>query len=351
MNRRIFLGNVGIAAAAIQLTRCYTIGAEVLEKTHEKIKPPKLNPGDTIGLITPGSSITESELQDSIKNVESLGFNVYYTENILAKNGYLAGTDKHRADDINYMFENDDVKGIMCARGGYGCNRILPMIDYTLIRKNPKVLVGYSDVTALLYAIYAQTGLVSFHGPVGVSTFNDYSVNYLKKVLMETNKFNIEIAEEDIQNENEAYHSYTITPGIAEGELVGGNLSIAASLLGTPYDVCYKNKILYLEDVGEEPYRIDRMLTELILAGKLEECAAIVLGVFINCEIKKDDPSFKDSFRLREVFEDRLKPLGIPAAYGFSFGHIKNKFTVPFGVKARVDTELKSISIMESCVI
>lgn len=351
MQRRNFL-KTGALISAWPAINSIASSRSILPDTEvQKIKPPRLKEGDTIGLIAPGSFIDEGELVDSIENLEDMGFKTYHTDRILERYGYLAGIDKKRSEDINHMFENDDVAGIVCARGGWGCNRILPLIDYELIRKNPKVLVGYSDITSLLYGIYSQTGLVTFHGPVGISTFNDYSIGYMEKMLMEDST-GLELVsnEDDRKKENKAYKNYTIAKGTAEGELIGGNLSIAASLLGTPYDVDYKDKILYLEDVGEEPYRIDRMLTELLLAGKLDEVNGIALGVFVDCEVKTRNPSFSKSLTLKEVFIDRLAGLGVPVIYGLSFGHISNKFTLPFGSEAELDTEKQTITMLESSV-
>lgn len=352
MKRRDFLKSGALTATALPVLGTAHFITTDNKSNLEKIKPPMLKEGDTIGIITPGSSIDEDELQDSIKNLEELGLKPYYTNNMLAKNAYLGGTDKQRADDINHMFANDNVDGIFCARGGYGCNRILPMIDYEMIKRNPKILGGYSDITALLYAITSQTGVVTFHAPVGISTFNEYSIDYIRKVLMST-KSPVELisAEEDEEREDEAYHKYVITSGTAEGELIGGNLSIAASLLGTPYDLDYKDKIVFLEDIGEEPYRIDRMLTELLLAGKLQEAAGIVLGVFVDCEVDEEEPSYSDSFTLKEVMFDRLQGLGIPVVYGLSFGHIKNKFTLPVGIKTKLDVDSYKLTLLESSVI
>ncbi len=314
-----------------------------------KILPPKLNKGDTIGLIAPGSFITEDELNESITNLKDLGFNVKYSENILARFGYLAGTDKQRADDVNGMFADSDVKGIVCARGGYGCSRILPFLNYSIIKQNPKVLIGYSDITALLYGIYSQTGVVCFHGPVGISTFNEFSVDNLKNVLMQPER-NFEMKSAVDEGNDELYKIIPIRSGVAEGELVGGNLSIVVSLIGTPYDVDTKGKILFLEDVGEEPYRIDRMLTQLIQAGKFDDIAGIALGVFKNCRVKEKDPSFSKSFTLPEVLYDRLYNLGVPVIYGLSFGHIENKFTLPVGINARLDVGNQTLTLLEKAV-
>jgi muramoyltetrapeptide carboxypeptidase len=281
-----------------------------------------------------------------------MGFKTYYTDNILERYGYLAGTDNNRIEDINHMFGNKDVAGIVCARGGWGCNRILPGIDYDQIRANPKVLVGYSDITSLLYGIYSQTGLITFHGPVGISTFNDFSVDYLEDMVMKDSKgLQLLSAEENLDKDKDEYNIFTISNGKAEGELIGGNLSIAASLLGTPYDVDYNGKILYLEDIGEEPYRIDRMLTELLLAGKLNQVNGIILGVFVDCEVKKKKPSFDESLTLKEVLIDRLANLDVPVIYGLSFGHISSKFTLPFGSRAEMDTDKQTITMLESSVI
>lgn len=352
MQRRNFLKTGAVISAWPAISPLAAARSVLPDSEVRKIKPPRLKEGDTLGLIAPGSFIDEGDLEESIDNLEDLGFKTYYTDRILERYGYLAGTDKLRAEDINHMFENEGVAGIVCARGGWGCNRILPMIDYDLIKKNPKVLVGYSDITSLHYGIYSQTGLVTFHGPVGISTFNNYSIEYLEKMLMgDSTGLELLSAEENQEKENKAYNIYTIAKGKAEGELIGGNLSISASLLGTPYDVDYKNKILYLEDIGEEPYRIDRMLTELLLAGKLDEVNGIVLGVFIDCEVKKHKPSFSESLTLKEVFIDRLAGLGVPVIHGLSFGHISNKFTLPFGNKAELDTEKQTITMLESSVI
>ncbi len=351
MNRRKFITNTALSVPLLSfpaVLRSQTVSGKNELKI---IKPRKLSEGDTIGLIAPGSPISKEDLEESIESVESLGFKPYYTDTILDKYGYLGGKDKDRAEDINHMFANPDVDGIVCARGGYGCNRILPMLDYEMIRNNPKVLVGYSDITALLYALYAQAGLVSFHGPVGISTFNEFSVDYMKRLLTTSDKnYDLVSADEDQEKDDEAYKIYTVSEGAAEGELIGGNLTIAASLLGTPYDVDYKNKIVFLEDIGEEPYRIDRMLTELLLAGKLQDAAGVALGVFVDCAVDEEDPEYENSLSLKQVFEDRLGSLGIPVIHGLSFGHITNKFTLPFGTKAKLDTNKEAITLLESSV-
>jgi muramoyltetrapeptide carboxypeptidase len=345
MQRRAFIKSVSTAAV---LTAVPNIYPKV--SLQNKIKPPRLKPGDTLGLIAPGSYISEDELKESKENLEKLGFNVFYTNGILSKNGYLAGTDELRAEEVNLMFASKNINGIVCARGGYGCARILPMLNYNIIKNNPKVIIGYSDITALLIGIYAETGLVTFHGPVGISSFNEFSVTYFNEVLVHPEKDLVLISvRADDEKDNNGIK--TIVSGKTAGELAGGNLSIVNSLIGTKYDFDGEGKIIFLEEIGEEPYRIDRMLTQLIQAGKFDNAAGIALGVFKDCEPKEKDPSFSSSFSLMEVLFDRLANLKIPVIYGMSFGHIKNKFTLPIGIKAELDTINQTLTLLETAVI
>ncbi len=310
-----------------------------------KLKPQKLNKGDTVGLIAPGSYISVNQLNESIKNIEDLGYKVRYSSKILDQHGYLAGDDSVRIEEIHSLILDDDVKAIVAVRGGYGCARLLPNLDYEIIKNNPKIIIGYSDITSLLYGIYKKTGLVCFHGPVGTSTFNDYSVKHFENILTQTNKqYSMQNLPEDDKQIN------VITPGVAKGELVGGNLSIVVSMIGTEYDIDSKGKIIFLEEIGEEPYRVDRMLTQMRQSGKFEDCAGIALGVFRNCDVDLTDPEFENSLTLEQVLNDRLGDLGVPVIYGLSFGHITNKFTLPFGVKAELDTYNKKLTLLESAV-
>ncbi|MBI9070907.1 MAG: LD-carboxypeptidase [Melioribacteraceae bacterium] len=347
MKRKTFLKTAGSVLALS------TIPTNIFSETlPNKIKPKRLKKGDTIGLVSPGSFITEDSLEEAIESLELLGYKVKYTNRILNKYGYLGGKDKDRADDINEMFERKDIDAVVCVRGGYGCARMLDYVDYDLIKNNPKIIVGYSDITALLYAITAKTGLVTFHGPVGISTFNEFSVSYFNEVLINANS-NLELLSvvEEGKEDNNEYQIIKITEGTAEGELVGGNLSIIVTMIGTEYDIDSKGKLVFLEEIGEEPYRVDRMLTHMIQAGKFKDAAGIVLGVFRNCDPDKDDPEFEDSLSLIQVLEDRLGSLGIPVIYGLSFGHISNKFTLPFGIKARLNVSQEKLTLIESAVV
>jgi len=345
MKRKNFLKAVGLAAAAstIPLRNIYPDLSPV-----ERIKPPRLKPGDTIGLVAPGSYIDGQQLNESIKNLYELGFNVVYNNSILSKNGYFSGPDRQRASDVNQMFYRDDVKGIVCARGGYGCTRILPLLNYNVIKTNPKVLIGYSDVTSLLYGIYKETGLVCFHGAVGISSYNNFTVDYFKKTLMDPVD-KLLLRNPEPESPDEEFQPYTIQGGIAKGELIGGNLSVVVSLIGTPYDVDTKNKIIFLEEMSEDPYRIDRMLTQMRMAGKFEAAAGVALGIFKDC-IPSEKTSFDSSFTLKEVLKNRLADLNIPVVYGMSFGHVKNKFILPAGLNAELDSSNQTITLLETAV-
>jgi muramoyltetrapeptide carboxypeptidase len=341
MRRRKFLKSLTLSSLAFPSISSFP---KILYEPQEIIKPKRLKEGNTLGLISPGGFITEDELKTSINNFEALGFKVVHTRNILARDGYLGGTDEQRASDLNEMFEREDIDGIAAARGGYGCTRILPLINYDLIKKNPKVLLGYSDITALLYAVFLKTGLICFHGPVGISTFNEFSTCSLKDVLIypvENLTLNNPLTEEDNPE------IFAIRSGKCSGRLIGGNLSLAVSLIGTPYDIDTSGKLIFLEEIGEEPYRIDRMLTQMIEAGKFKGAKGIILGKFVDCEPKKDNPT---SFSLKEVLFNRLYDLNIPVIYGMSFGHIIDKFTLPFGLNAELNVNNQTITLLEKAV-
>jgi len=359
MNRKKFITSFSVASIGAtvlpfsiiaQPSRSQSRGVEGLFKDEPiVIKPPRLKVGDKLAIVAPGSYISEEELQDSIKNLNLLGFDATYSDKILLQSGYFAGTDKDRAEDLMEKFSDKNVKGIVCARGGYGCSRILPMLDFDVIRSNPKVLVGYSDITALLYGIYQKSGLVAFHGPVGTSTFNDYSVNNFKKILIDPERTSLFQNSTSGDDEN-VYGVSSIIKGKRKGRLVGGNLSIMVSLIGTEFDVDYSNKIIFIEEIGEEPYRIDRMLTQMIQAGKLKHAAGVMMGIFRNCEAKEKDPSFTKTFTLMEVLQDRLSKLKVPVVYGMSFGHVKDKFTIPFGALAELDADKQTFTLLEKAV-
>lgn len=314
-----------------------------------KILPKHLVKGDTLGLVSPGGFITEEQLEETIDSVEKLGFKAYYRESVTARDGFFGGTDKVRADDLMHMFTNKNVAGILCTRGGYGSNRILDLVDFELIKQNPKALIGYSDITSLLVAIYQKTGLVGFHGPVGISTFNEYSTKSFEKVLLKPKKrYKYPYERENKSENNTDFDKYTIIEGKAEGELIGGNLVMLRTLIGTEYEPDFENKIVFIEEISEKPYKIDRMLTHLLMATNLAKAKGIVLGIFHKCDIDPEDT--EGSFSLKEVLTERLVGLNIPCFYGMPFGHVSNKITLPVGVTAKMNAEKQNLVLIEAAV-
>ena len=306
------------------------------------IKPKALKFGDTLGVIAPASPTTEENVKKSYDSLVEMGFKVKMGKSCYGSYGYLAGPDGLRAGDINNMFKDKEVDGIICLRGGYGTPRILDLLDYDLIKNNPKIFIGYSDITALHIAITKILNLVTFHGPMLSSDliggFNDFSKRSLYNFIME-GKFIGSIKNpkgEEIE---------TINGGIAEGEIIGGNLSLIADTIGTPYEIDLKGKILFIEEIGEEPYQIDRMLTQLRLSGKLKEAEGIILGDFNNCVAKT--LKYDDSLTLKQVIEDIIKPIERPTIANLRAGHCEPMVTLPFGVKAKLDANKKELTILE----
>ena len=317
--------------------------------SRETLFPRKLKKGDTIGLIAPGYAIDSTVLEEVKQTLKTIGLVPYHTNRISSNYGYFSNTDTERAQDLNEMFSNRKIAGILCARGGYGCTRIIDMINFENIRQNPKALIGFSDVTALLNGIYQKTGLVTFHGPVG-STLNDpYSIEQLLRVVMRPKNqqiiSNVTLSDDKLRT-NPDYERYTITKGSATGKLVGGSLTLINALIGTPHEIDFTDALVCIEDVEEAPYRIDRMLTQLIAGGTFSKAKGIIFGVCAGCN-NSDNPL---SFTLKEVILDRIKPLGIPAVYGMSFGHVKNNFTFPIGISAKLNTAQMTLQLLQKPV-
>ncbi|MFK7934366.1 MAG: LD-carboxypeptidase [Saprospiraceae bacterium] len=343
INRRRFT-RLSLALTAMPFMSTY-LPSSVNYPAKRTIKASRLKRGDTIGLITPGSYLSDSGIEKAIQNIESLGLKVKLGKHIRAERGFTAGTDAQRLSDLHTMFTDSQVSAVWCARGGYGCSRLLPTIDYKLIRRNPKLLLGYSDITALLNAIYARTGLIGFHAPVGASDFTTYTVEHLSQLIFaDTANYSIPVAAENLKEKNTSYHPKVIRSGIASGKLVGGNLSLIAAMVGSGYNINGKDRLVFLEDIGEKPYRIDRMLTQLRQADYFKGATGILLGVFADCEADEDDRSLT----LHETLRDRLENLDIPILYGFSFGHIDNQCTIPIGVRATLNTETQRLTLLES---
>ncbi|MEO6038208.1 MAG: LD-carboxypeptidase [Saprospiraceae bacterium] len=343
MERRKFFLNTGLAAVAVSLQ----LPTGMAQSPEHRHKPARLHLGATVGLIAPGSPIPEARYVQALENMGTLGFKVKEGRNTRASRGYLAGTDEQRLADLHAAFADPEVNAVWCLRGGYGCLRLLPQLDYDLIRRNPKPFIGYSDITALHLAIHGRTGLVCFHGPVAVSEFPDDTVRHLRSVLLEpTPDYTIAVPAAEEILPGEEFRPFVINPGQAQGTLTGGNLSLLAAMAGTPYLPTFKHKIVFIEDIGEQPYRIDRMLYQLAQATDLAQAAGIALGVFTDCNPKGDSPSLSLVETLTEFFA-RWK---MPVTYGLPFGHIAHQATLPYGVQVELDATKGTLRLLETAV-
>jgi muramoyltetrapeptide carboxypeptidase len=325
-----------------------TAPLRALQPPRPLIKPPRLQPGQTIGLVAPSGAVPERlPLEIAHDTLTALGFKVKESPQLRARRGHFAGTDEQRAAGLNAMFADPDVQGVLAITGGSGANRILPLLDYAQLRRTPKFVGGFSDITALLHAVHSQTGLVTYHCPAGVSEWNEFSWRHFRGVAMEgtpvlmrneADKGSLPAPRED--------RTQTIRPGLARGPLLGGNLAVLSSLCGSPYLRSFDGAILFLEEINEYIYRVDRMLSTLKLSGVLDRVAGVMIGAFTNC---KPGEGFW-TLTLDEVFEDYFGGLGVPVYRGASFGHIKRKFTLPLGVQAEIDANAGTVRLLESAV-
>jgi muramoyltetrapeptide carboxypeptidase len=346
MNRRDLL-RTGIAATVAGAMSFGPVSAAA--RNGEARKPKRLAAGNTVGLVAPASpSSTDEAIRFSGDLLRSFGFKVKEGAHLYDRDQYLAGDDKDRADDVNRMFADDSVDAIFTLRGGYGTQRMLPFLDYDLIAKNPKVFIGSSDITGILIAIYEKSGLVGFHGPSAGGNYSDFALAEFRNVLMtptQRTRIGQAPAIEERPGYIERHNRVTrFAGGSAEGRLIGGNLTLVSTLMGTPYEPDFRDHIVFLEDVSEAPYRIDRMLTQLWLAGKLQHAAGIVFGKFT----KTDDDG--NTFSVEEVIHRRCAELGIPVIGGLMIGHIADKTTVPIGINARLDADAGSLELLEAAV-
>ncbi|MCL2521404.1 MAG: LD-carboxypeptidase [Erysipelotrichales bacterium] len=306
-------------------------------------KPEKLKKGDKIGLICPSFCTDQNKISTTVSLLEELGFEVKVGKSVYAKNDYLAGSDKLRKNDLEEMFSDDSVKAIICQQGGYGATRLLDIIDYEIIKNNPKFFLGYSDITALNNAFYQLCGLPSYQGKIGAQLpavrKDSFSYENFLEALFSNTKNQV------LKNPT-THQAYAVTEGIAEGILVGGNLSLIYTLMGTPYDIDFKDKIIILEDVGEKPYAIDRMLQSLKLSGKLKEAEGFIVGQFTDCEPTNNnqDEQIRDvPFLIKEF----LGGLNVPVLANFCNGHDMPYINLPIGLKVRLDASNHNITILE----
>ena len=308
------------------------------------LKPKALRKGDVIAIAAPASPpASEEKLEKGIRYLEQLGYRVVLGKNLHKKRGYLAGTDKERASDLNELFADTKIKAIFCARGGYGASRILPLLDYKLVMRNPKILVGYSDITALHLAFFSKSGITSFSGPmVSVEMSGELRGNAEEFFWRAITSVKPLPAIKSKKSEQ----IFTGKSNTSTGRLLGGNLSLVSALAGTPYFKPAKDSILFFEEIDERPYRIDRMMQQLTLSSALKASRGIVLGNFSGCN---PDPA-KPSLTLSQVFEDVFERYAYPVVSGVRVGHVKNSLSLPIGVRVRLDGSGRNMEFLESGV-
>jgi muramoyltetrapeptide carboxypeptidase len=311
------------------------------------ILPKVLKPGDTVGLITPSSYVSDpDELAFAKVFCEFFKLKWKMAKNVGQRYGYLAGTAQQRVSDLHEMFRDPEIDAVFAIRGGYGSAQMLDKIDYDLIRSHPKIFLGYSDITALHLALGKRAGLVTFHGPVSLSNLTEWSQRHLRNALFETKPLGAMVNPPESNPLRPGHSMRTVRGGKARGPLVGGNLTLLSTTLGTPYQLDATGKILLMEDIGEDIYRIDRMFTQLRLAGILQRAAGIVVGECKDCP----PPSHSSAYSLGEVIDYLLGDLNIPVLYGLSFGHTVDQVTLPLGIIASLDADKQQLMVEEAAV-
>ncbi|MFN7220608.1 MAG: LD-carboxypeptidase [Burkholderiales bacterium] len=367
MNRRTLLES----AIALSATAVWPILSEgALPKTagvrtgdpHRRralINPRQLRRGDLIGLVAPSGSTNATYVDARVKQLEAKGFRVKLSRNLFQVRGNTAGTAKQRADDLHTMFTDDEVQAIWAIRGGSGASQILPLLDYPLIRRHAKIFIGFSDITALHLAMLKHSGLVTFHGPTApAATISDYSWTQLEAVLMhpreQTTLYMAEANRLEAARSSAGASEFAmrvLSPGVAEGQLIGGNLAVLSALMGTPYAPDWRGALLFLEEIREAPYRIDRMLTQLKQVTPFEQAAGLMLGVFRRSVDSPESTDTEPRLTLEMAIDDHFRGLRVPAVYGMSFGHISHNLTLPLGVRARLDTTAQTLTLLEPAVL
>lgn len=349
MKRRTFLASLSATAALTGISLATRSVAQSTPPQATSLKIPALKPGDEVRLVAPAGAVFERVRFDiAAENMAGLGLKPTMGQHVRERFGYLAGTDEERAADLMDAFSDPSVKAIFALTGGWGAARTLPHLDFDVIKANPKVVIGYSDITALLNAIYAKTGLTTFHGPNGTSRWRPPVVTAAKQILFDGAAPLIKNPVPD--HDTLAQHDLrvqTIVPGVAEGVLVGGNLTVLTALAGSPYMPDMRGKILFLEDVGEAIYRVDRMLSTLQLSGALDVLNGIVFGGFTR--VGNDGDGY-GAFALMDIFDHYCKQANVPAFYGSPFGHISGNSIMPVGTRARMDASEGTLQLLEASV-
>lgn len=345
MNKRHFLKSCTVLGAGALLAPAAQAIGVPQQSTLATLKPKALPTDATIGIASPSAATAEhKDIILAQQLIKALGYRVKLSPHIMARRGHLAGLDQQRADDLNGFFADPNVDAIVCLRGGSGAARILPLLDYQIIKANPKPLLGYSDITALHNALLAKTGLISFHGPNATSQWNPFNVHQFKQLFVHRERVlyqNLDKADDELVNRH--YLTQTITSGQSQGHLIGGNLSVLSALAGSDYLPNFEGAILFLEDIDEAPYRMDRMMSTLKLMGALDKINGFVFGDCNQCQ----PGSGYGSLTLEQIWADYIAPLNIPAYHGAMIGHIDRQFILPVGAQVKLDADQGSIRVLE----
>lgn len=347
MNRRNLL-KISALSSVLLLNR----QSNLLSKTNSIaiVRPKALKKGDRVALISPASNVTDPmDIYKAQEICDNLGVSPILPKSIArTQSGYKTRGTQERVNEIHQAFEDKSIRAILCIRGGYGSADLLDKLDYDLIAKNPKIMCGYSDITALLNGISKKTGLVTFHAPVMLSNFNEISFNSFRNLLFD-NSAHMKISNPESSRIRSDYPTLTINEGKSKGQLVGGNLSLITSLIGTDFQIDTKDKILFIEDVGEPPYSIERMLTQMRLSGMLESVKGVIIGKCDDCSSGSSQTTW-DRSEL-EVYDYIFSSKSYPVFYGLLIGHTSTQFSIPIGINAEMDANEGSLTLLESAVI
>ncbi len=341
MKRRGFLKKMAFSGGLLMAG-----GAKARDTMPVRIpqKPSVLNFGDRVAIVSPaGSVISDNDIETAITSVRMMGLTPVPGANLGARWGYLGGRDTERVTDLHDAFENPAIKAVMPVRGGYGSSRLLPMVDFDLIARNPKAFIGFSDNTSLILAIYQHSNIITFYGPNAFHDWTHYTRENYRNMLMSTRPAGN--LHPPFRRSGARLPITTIVNGSARGRLTGGNLSLMVQTLGTEWEIDTRDKILFFEDVNESPYRIDRMLTHLWLARKLQQAAGFAIG---DVSVIRDR---NDTLDLMSVLRDRFEPLGKPCFMGFATGHVPDILTIPLGADAEMDATNGIVRVLEGAVV
>jgi muramoyltetrapeptide carboxypeptidase len=347
-DRRSFVAGLagGLAAAAVPESLAAVSG--IAMRHRDIVRPERLRAGDLVGLVAPSGAIDDSQPAEIAReSLEAMGLRVREGAHLRGRRGYLAGTDAERASDLNAMIRDPEVRGIFAIRGGWGAARIVDRLDYDALARDPKLVAGYSDITALHAAVHARTGLVTFHSPIAASSWASYPYEHFRRLVFDAEALTLTQAPDTgdtlVPQQNRVRR---IHPGQARGRLLGGNLTVLSHLVGTGYLPPFDGAILFLEDIGEAPYRLDRMLTQLKLAGVLGAIAGFIFGRCTDC----DPGEGYGSLNLETVLMDHIAPLRIPAWFNAMIGHIRDQWTMPIGIEAEIDADEGSVRLLTPAV-